>query len=177
MSASVLANQSLIDNALVNSEGEIQYEGTGGQKAILTNLNEAIRDKGTVIIDVDANGAPNTGALTSLSGGNARWAFVVDSGFYKYNSNGNVWELKSRAIQSPSVTAFGAGNITTGSITHNLDTAYPTVIIYQQSATATGLPYTIVNNSAISITVVDANNVSVTFPSATSLNHLIVIKP
>lgn len=177
MSASVLANQSLIDNALVNSEGEIQYEGTGGQKTVLTNLNEAIRDKGCVIIPVDQNGAPNTGALNSLSGGNARFAFVVDSGFYRYEANGNQWILVSRAIQSPSVHAFGAGGITTGTLTHNLDTATPTIEIWETSATASGLPYTLVNNPLITITSISVNTFSVTFPSATTSNHLIVAKP
>lgn len=182
------AVQQLIDNALVNQTGTIQYEGVGGQQEILTDINDGILERGVMYIPVKSDGTANTDFLSTLSGGVAKMALVQESGLYAYNPNGSVngvpaanggtWELVTCVLEPPLVVNLGSGQ-TEYEIEHNLNTLYPAVTIFSISNTMSGLPMTQIpiNADNATITVEDANNITITFPSNTAKNMRVKIRP
>jgi hypothetical protein len=167
-----------IGNADVNSTNLVKWVGVNGLENITSEIVDVIRDRGFMVVD----------DLTQLSllGYNDTALVVVDGyGFYVFNPNvptpvpptsilangGGVWDLLSRSVPEAFVAVIGDNVSTSFTLTHNLNTLYPTVSIWN---TAGGTPYTL-STALFTITADSANAITVSRSPAIGNNSFTVV--
>lgn len=183
-----------IADADLTQTGKVPWTGANGLESITTDLATAIREKGLYLIPLDANGAVDITSLELLGGADAKLVLLEGAGIYSYSNNaappgvttsipaggGGIWKLVCYLPKAPYTVALGAGN-TTYTVTHNLNTITPAVRVYAMANSSTGLPYTLLNGAtgatAPLISITGANTLTVTFPTTTTFNPLIVVQP
>jgi len=176
---------SMINNAEINTTGVVQYQGSGGLKEILASITSTVLFRGMYVIPYEANGDINYGAVSLLGGSDAKIAMLQGAGIYVFNNNGSVPGISANsggswvlwmpiAVDGEYSQVFGDGTSTSFDIVHNLNTLYPTVLIY--SGVNVGLPYTLIT-AGFTVKVLTANSINILYGSVPiSAGQIAVIK-
>jgi len=181
---SIASIQQQIAFADVNQVGKVSWSGTNGEASILTNIVELIQQRGVFFLPVLASGSPNIAGMSQLGSADTNLLLVEKKGLYVFDSNGanvlptsvtaigGLWQLVSSLYDQYSEIG-GAGN-TSYTITHNLGSATPTVLVFGYTSFTSTYPMTVIVPD--SITINSANVVTLGFGTSTTYNLLIVVK-
>lgn len=181
MSIATILNQ--INLADVNQTGKVSWTGENGEKSIFTNLTELLRSRGVFYLPALSDGSPNYSGMGGLGSTDTSLLFAEKLGLYVFDSNGanvlptsvtavgGLWQLVT-PVSAQIAFSFGS-NLTTQSITHNLNTATPVVQVFFYPVTGS---YPLTETKDFTLTVTSANSISLEFSSSTSSNSLIVVK-
>lgn len=163
--------QTQIQNAPDLVTGLVPWVGTNGERSILLNLNDSIRNNGIIVVS----------DLSTITGTDTHLVFVVGKGLYAYNPNpipspaptgyvvaagGGYWYILARNGNEFRTTVDTTGGLTF-TIPHNMNYDYPNVKAIK------------VSNKFLqpldNVTYVDSNTLSITFPTGTANQQFIVI--
>lgn len=181
MSIASIAQQ--ISLADVNQTGKVSWLGENGEKSILLNLLGTIGVRGLYYIPAMADGSPNYGAMGAIGSADTKLLLVEKLGLYVFDSNGGnvlptsvtatggLWQLIMPSTSQYSQTVANGINAVT--ITHNLNTATPTVSLFSYPPSGS---YPLTQNTDYTLTVADVNTVVLTFANPTSYNSLVIVK-
>lgn len=161
---------------------KVRFGGTGGIGAMLSDTAELVKERG--VMDVR-----DLSTLALMTGADGGYALIPGVGFYRYNatasasaaaqdvpaSGGGRWQFLAPMGAGVFAQAIGDSVETSFTLTHNLNTLFPTVLQMEPSAPGAGAPYTYTTDG--DVTVVDANTVTVTYPTAPgTFQYTIVVK-
>jgi len=191
--------QRLIDQANINQSGLVVWDGTQGERAIFTAINERLRDTGVMFV-------ADTTALSLIGAADARVVLVDGVGLYVYNANGTnpgpddivsssggVWMLiissTGGIAQYDSLSDFPSGGISTvlyiakdTGVAYYWSSGYNEVepSIWQPLLSKLTLPYNGIGVSPFAITLdgagvatIEATRVSLVSP--TEIDHILSV--
>lgn len=148
---------------LIEDAVKPNYSGTDGLASMLSNILDIAADRGLM------NAADLT-ALAQLGGVDGALAIVPGVAIYKFTPSsivalpdtdirgvGGTWQYIAAVSPAPYRRVIGDGTVSVFTITHNLNTLWPTVSVFN---TLGGLPYELTTNYTLSVT--DANTIVIT---------------
>lgn len=164
--------------ALCDAAGPASWGGANGIEAQFVEVADLLLERGVKVLE-------NLTTLASLTGADAGIVAVKGGNLYVYNPNGTTtsvldypasgggrWQYLASLGPTSFAQIIGDSIETVFTITHNLNTLYPTVL---QLETLTGLPYAYSTEGVV--TVEDANTVVVTYVTPPgSFQYTIAVK-
>lgn len=162
-----------IGNAQINQEGKVSWSATNGEKSILTDLANLIKERGAILIPCNVDGSPNFAQLSAITPSETTICIVQNAGIYVWNYTTSSWKDWIGTLDDATFV-IGSGALS-NVLNHKMATLTPTVVVYSLTP-ITGTPYSFVQPSSYTYIVTDNNNITLSSPSATTSDWLVVVK-